>query len=85
MIERVRGKFRVTRLTEADFLSPGGRIVELGAVYKDPASDEMKENAMYHKAMPSGKIEMTVDNPAAAEFFSLNRTVYVDFSPAPKE
>lgn len=78
----VRGKFIVTRVSETNWLAPGGRIVELGAVYKDPKSEE---NTMYHAATPSGKIEMTVDNPAAAEFFQLNRTVYVDFSPAPKD
>jgi hypothetical protein len=77
-VARVRGKFVVTRISEVQYLQKGGRIIELGAVYKDPKSEE---NTMYHSATPSGKIEMTVDNPAAAEFFQLNRNVYVDFSP----
>lgn len=79
MVNRVRGKFVVTRISEVNYLQKGGRIIELGAVYKDPKSEE---NTMYHAATPSGKIEMTVDNPAAAEFFALNRNVYVDFTSA---
>lgn len=82
MVDQVRGKFRVTRLTQEAWMQPGGRIVGLGAVYRDPKSEE---NTMYHNATPSGEITMTVDNPAAAEFFQLNRNVYVDFSPAPAE
>jgi hypothetical protein len=81
----VRGKFRVTRITQDAWMTDGQRIVQLGAVYKDPASDELKENTMYHKSTPSGTIEMQVDNPEAAKFFELNRVVYVDFSPAPKD
>ena len=82
MVEVVRGKFRVTRITQEAGRQHGARIVGLGAVYRDPASEE---NTMYHSATPSGEITMTVDNPAAAEFFELNRVVYVDFSPAPKD
>lgn len=78
MIDKVRGKFRVTRITQHSSY-PEARVIELGAVYKDPASEE---NTMYSKATPTGKIEMQVDNPVAAEFFQLNRCVYVDFTPA---
>lgn len=40
------------------------------------------ENARFTKATPWGDIEMGIDNPAAIEQFEVNKTYYVDFTPA---
>jgi hypothetical protein len=40
---------------------------------------ENPKNAEWAKATPSGKIEMTIDNPAASEQFELGREFTVTF------
>ena len=78
----VRGKFFVMRVQKSH-AKEEGVMIELGAV---SASDKEKsENTFYHSATPSGKIEMYIANPTAARFFTLGKTVYVDFSEAPAE
>lgn len=81
MIDRVRGKFFV--MSAKKYANNDSQVVfQFGAV---GASDpEKAENVMYHRYTPSGTIEMTIDNPAAAEFFQLGDEVYVDFTIAKK-
>ena len=76
----VRGKFRVTSLTF--YAEPGptaSRKVTLWAQH----DDGQPENTRYAKATPSGTIEMTIDNPPAAEVFTPGKVFYVDFTEAP--
>jgi hypothetical protein len=42
-----------------------------------------EENKTWAKYTPSGKIELTIDNPDAYDQFELGKTYFVDFSIAP--
>lgn len=70
----VRAKFRVSSVTDFGFT----KQVKLVAV----ADDGIPENRRYHKATPSGTIEMTIDNPPASDQFTPGKQFYVDFTPA---
>lgn len=55
--------------------------VILSPVYAGPdASDEDKA---FWESSPTGKLELTITNAAAAETFELGKTYYVTFEPAP--
>lgn len=41
-----------------------------------------KVNESWSRYTPSGKLEMTVTNPAAIEKFEVGRAYFVDFTPA---
>lgn len=85
MVSRVRGKFFVLNVNKRSWGSGQSEFsteIELGAVYDDPSKHT--EDAYYAKATPSGTIKMLVDNPTAAEFFTIGKPVYVDFTEAPK-
>ncbi len=75
----VRAKFVVQSVKQWAY---GGREIEATAVTGGP--NEIPENQRFHKATPSGKITMNVDNPSAAEVFVPGMEFYVDFTPAPK-
>jgi hypothetical protein len=79
---QVRGKFFVLSISKS---SPqgAGSTIRLGAV--GASEKEKSENNLYHRYTPSGNVDMFVDNPAAEAFFSIGKTVYVDFSEAPAE
>ena len=81
MSTTVRGKFFVLGIRRQPHSS--GSQIELGAV--SATDNEQSENTMYHRYTPSGTISLFIDNPAAEAFFSLGRTVYVDFSEAPPQ
>lgn len=46
------------------------------------ATDDSPENRAFWEASPNGSIELTINNPAAAEVFELGKSYYVDFTPA---
>lgn len=69
----VRAKFRVSSVTDFGFT----KQVKLVAV----SDDGIPENQRYHKATPSGTLEMTIDNPPASDQFAPGREFYVDFTP----
>jgi len=69
----VRAKFRVVSVTDFGFT----KQVKLAAI----SDDGIPENQRFHKATPSGQIEMTIDNPQAAEQFTPGKQFYVDFNP----
>jgi hypothetical protein len=70
----VRGKFTLQSITQNSY-GGDGRTLVFTAQY-DP---ELSEDAAYSKATPTGRIEMTVDNPAALKQFKLGVAIYVDF------
>jgi hypothetical protein len=71
----VRAKFRCESI---EYFNYGGREVCFDAIYDDGTP----ENQRFSKATPSGRLTMTVDNPAAAEFFTLGKEYYLDFTEA---
>lgn len=75
----VRGKFRLASITS----HAGGTQQNFLFNAVCPADGEIEENAKYHKYTPSGKIEMTIDNPAAQMQFALGEYYYLDFTPCP--
>ena len=44
--------------------------------------DDIEEDKRFHRYTPSGKLEMFVNNPPAAEKFALGGKYYLDFTPA---
>lgn len=52
------------------------------AVVLTPVSGD--ENKTWAKYTPGGKIELTIDNPQAYDYFELGKTYFVDFSDAPE-
>jgi hypothetical protein len=42
-----------------------------------------EENKTWAKYTPSGKIELSIDNPDAYAYFELGKTYFVDFTEAP--
>ena len=71
-MNKVRAKFYVQSIE-------GGKVV-MNAVH----DNNTPENERFTKATPSGKMEMTIDNPDALEFFEPNQMYYADFSKANK-
>jgi len=59
------------------FASYGGALVKLNPVYSD---NPEHENKKFWDSMPSGRIEMDIANPLAAEFFKLGEEYYIDFT-----
>lgn len=70
----VRAKFMVTSV---EHYAGGGRRVKMAPV----SADGIPEHERFHKYTPSGSLEMTVDNPPAAEQFVPGAFYYVDFTP----
>lgn len=82
--------------TRGLYRRPDGTHVEgtqpMNEVYEDCAQptvklvaqsdDGLPENRRYHSATPSGSVELTITNWAAAEFFELGHAYYLDFTPA---
>ena len=73
----VRAKLTVTAITEHNN-NGHGKTVELNCVY-DP---EIPEDRRFCEATPSGSIKLYVTNPAALDQFKINKSFYVDFTPA---
>lgn len=72
----VRAKFRLDSVKQWAY--GGSKSFEFSAVY----DDGIEENKRYAKATPSGKLEIQIDNPPAAEFFELGKSYYLDFTKA---
>lgn len=78
-MSNVRAKFKCTSyLQHAGWQSGvrGGREFSFDPV----CADEVPENQRFHKATPSGKLTMYVDNPDVD--FEPGKTYYLDFTPA---
>lgn len=75
-MNQVKAKFRVTMVGRTDY---GQQKVEAYPVYSGGA-----ENNSFAAATPSGRLELTVDNPAAQGFFQPGDEFYATFEKAPK-
>jgi hypothetical protein len=71
---KVRAKFFVSSITRIS--SSPATEVKLSPVM----SDSSEENKAFWKATPHGLITMTIANPETADFFALEKEVYVDFT-----
>ena len=78
----VRGKFFV--IGHERWPGQDGTKIKLSAVVAYASDKENIENRMFHKHTPSGTIEMYVNNPDAETFFTLGKSIYVDFTETPK-
>jgi len=73
----VRAKFRFIEKTDMHWSSTAKKLV-----FQPEYDTSIPEDQRFAKATPSGRFEMTVDNPSALEQFELGKTYYVDFAPA---
>ena len=48
----------------------------------EAVTDGSDENKSFWKHTPSGRLEMSIDNPAAVEQFEVGKEYYLDFTPA---
>jgi hypothetical protein len=71
----VRAKFKVLQVTK--FSYPGTQV-KLYPIY-DPT---IPEDQRFSNATPSGGIDLFINNPAAEEQFTVNKSFYVDFTEA---
>ena len=78
-MQRVRAKFTVGNILKDSY---GSVVVKAYAVYKGDESSP--ENESFSNSTPSGNVELTITNPAAAEFFEklAGKYVYLDFTEA---
>lgn len=75
----VRAKFRCLEIKHAYSQSPD---YVAATIVLSPVWEQDGVNRAWSKATPSGKLEMTVTNPAAVEQFELGREYFLDFTPA---
>jgi len=76
----VRAKMKCTKISiTSHHEGVDLKTIELQPVY---SNDKDSENAQFYKWTPSGKVEIGVLNPAAAEQFVLGKEYFVDFTPA---
>jgi hypothetical protein len=78
MGKKIMAKFSCESVTTFSF---GQRQAVLRAV--TGKKGEMDENASFNKATPSGELKITIDNPAAVDFFQPGKEYYLDFEEAP--
>jgi hypothetical protein len=76
---KIRAKFRLMSETKNAY-NAEQRLLVFQSMY-DP--DLVAEDRSYAKATPSGKLEITVDNPNAT--FELGKDYYLDFTPVDAE
>ncbi len=72
-IHKVRGKFRCNSRTITQY---GGIIINFYPV----TADELPENVRFHKATPSGKLDIEITNPEAQSMFDVGKDYYLDFT-----
>ena len=78
MSGQIRGRFTLQRIEQHRAYSEGECMcnVEFTAVTAD-----MKDCASWSKATPSGKLEMTITNPAAMEGLKVGKDYFLDLTP----
>lgn len=82
----VRAKFTVQRIERyiTGKKMPDGQwgSGEVNNVVMTPVTGGNGENESFFASTPSGKIELGIINPDALEQFDLQKSYYVDFTPA---
>lgn len=81
MYEKVRCKFYVSSITRSGYCADGKAktsqlVVTLNAVYAP--KDDKSENHKFWESSPSGKMELTINNPACFDFFKEGEEMYLD-------
>lgn len=83
----MRAKFIVESVTNRSSFGKKYQIVLLHAQYatisKDGVESADTENNQFAEATPSGRIEMSINNPKAIDFFKPEMSFYIDFTEAP--
>lgn len=74
----VRAKFLCIEKGEAG-LQPCQKTAKITLT---PVTGTTEENKSFWKYTPSGKIELQVVNPEAADQFEVGKEYYIDFTPA---
>ena len=84
----MRAKFICESVTNRNSYGNKYQTVQLNAVYatvkKGDSEEPDTENNQFSVATPSGKVEMTISNPKAIDFFEPGKSYYLDFTEAPK-
>ena len=52
-------------------------------IFSPQYDTSIPEDQRFQKASPSGRFEITVDNPAAQAFFKIGQCYYFDATPVP--
>lgn len=85
----VRAKFMLQEITESGYgytSAQGEYVTSKNAgkrlVFAPQYDTTIPEDQRFAQATPSGRFEMTVDNPQALAQFEIGRQYYVDFTPA---
>lgn len=89
----MRAKVRVSSVTPPSVsVSPGVEMAPAQTVVAYPVAkseaypaDGSDENNTYAKWSPSGKVELTITNPALSNKIAEGDEFYVDFIPVPKK
>jgi hypothetical protein len=72
----IRAKFQVTVITEFAWSN-----VHKEVTFESRYDPSIPEDQRFVPGIPSGKLMMIVDNPAALEQFQTGKTFYLDFTP----
>lgn len=74
----MRAKFKINTITQRE----GSEVLEMSPVCKDGGyrSDGLDEDNTFAKFSPSGKLELTIANPALQGQFKPGETYYLDFT-----
>lgn len=74
----VRAKFRLTEIHNLSWSQTAQRFV-----FEAQYDQSIPEDQRFSTATPTGRFEMTVDNPAAQQQFKLGEAYYFDATPVP--
>ncbi len=81
----VRAKFRCDEILQhSAYTDSEGVKHESRTVKMDAVSDDGGDNESWSEATPSGKLEMTINNPSAFDTFVINGEYYLDITPVEK-
>lgn len=81
----VRAKFVVTEIRQNYYHNGKEAVKGSVTVVLTPQYDtSIEEDHRFSKATPSGRFEMLIDNPPAAEYLKPGEAFYVDLTAVPK-
>lgn len=77
----VRCKMKLTQIVSTEY-HPG--YVQKRFVFEAQYDNSIEEDRRFAKASPTGRFEIQVDNPVAADAFTVGEYYYFDAIPVPK-